>query len=33
MNPLCKGGKILKGTKEETAADKKFRYLSKPCDR
>ena len=33
VNPTSSGGKILKGTRGETAAGAKCGYPSKPCDR
>lgn len=33
VNPSTAGGKILKGTKGETAAGARCGYPSKPCDR
>lgn len=33
INPPSSGGKILKGTRGETAAGARCGYPSKPCDR
>ncbi len=33
VNPTTAGGKILKGTRGETAAGARCGYPSKPCDR
>ena len=33
VNPTSSGGKILKGTRGETAAGARCGYPSKPCDR